>query len=59
MPEYLTIQEVADILRVNVQTVRRYLRENKLKGSKSVGRWRVHRDEVERFMQETQMRNKK
>ncbi len=53
--ELLTVPEVAALLRLNPQTVRKWLREGMLPGiqlgSRQAG-WRVKRSDVERFLEE-------
>lgn len=54
MQEWLTAAEVAELIRVRPETVKRWLRAGELRGSilsDSAG-WRVKRSEVERFMKE-------
>lgn len=52
MDEWLTTNEVAELLKVNPETVKRWLRNKEMRGSLLSDRagWRVSRDEVERFM---------
>lgn len=52
--EPLTVREVAAMLRVGVETVRRWLRTGKLQGRALSGRagWRIAPAEVRRFMAE-------
>uniref|UniRef100_A0A831X6V0 DNA-binding protein n=1 Tax=Thermorudis peleae TaxID=1382356 RepID=A0A831X6V0_9BACT len=50
----LTVREVAERLRVNAETVRRWLRSGQLKGvwlSDRAG-WRIPAGELERFLRE-------
>jgi excisionase family DNA binding protein len=51
--ELLTVPEVATLLKLNEQTVRRWLRSGRLNGislgSRQAG-WRVRRSEVERLL---------
>jgi excisionase family DNA binding protein len=53
--ELLTVPEVAALLKLNEQTVRRWLREGRLAGTylgtRQAG-WRVRRSDVERFLRE-------
>ena len=52
--DLLTVPEVAELLRLNEQTVRKWLREGKLPGSWLGSRqagWRVRRSDVERFIE--------
>ena len=52
--ELMTVEEVAALLRLDPQTVRKWLREGKLPGfrlgSKQAG-WRVRRSEVEQYLE--------
>ena len=54
MDEWLTTAEVAKILKVNPETVKRWLRGGEMRGSLLSDRagWRIARDEVTRFMRE-------
>lgn len=49
--QLLTPAEVAEILQVDEQTVRRYLREGKLRGLRIGNRWRVDQADLEAFIQ--------
>jgi excisionase family DNA binding protein len=51
--EYLTVPEVAGVLRVEQESVRRWLRMEQLPGVR-LGRagWRIRKDDVERFIAE-------
>lgn len=53
--EFLNVEEIAARLRVDQETVRRWLRQGKMNGV-SLGRagWRITRAEVERFLKERQ-----
>lgn len=49
MQEYYTVAEVADMKNVNPETVRRWLRDGKIKGQRLGGTksgWRIHRSEL-------------
>jgi len=50
--ELLTPEQVSEILQITPQTVRRYIREGKLKASKFGRVYRVRREELERFVME-------
>jgi excisionase family DNA binding protein len=52
--DLMTVAEVAAELRVDQETVRRWLRDGKLRGSnlKGAGGWRIRRAEVQRFLRE-------
>lgn len=50
--ELLTVEEIADRLKVHIESVRRWLRDGKLKGyriNRRVG-WRVPVSELDRFV---------
>ena len=44
----LTIEEVAEILRVSSRSVNRYIESGRLKASK-LGVWRIKRSDLDRF----------
>jgi excisionase family DNA binding protein len=53
----LTVTEAAERLRANPETIRRMLREGRLKGSQPLGRrggWRIPSSEIERLVRGTQ-----
>ncbi len=54
----LTIEEVADILRVSTRTIIRYIESGKLKASK-IGVWRIKESDVHLFLEETSNKNNK
>jgi len=54
----LTIEEVADILRVSNRTIVRYIESGKLKASK-IGVWRIKESDVRLFLEETSNKNNK
>ena len=56
MDEWLTTAEVAELLKVNPETVKRWLRSGEMRGSLLSDRagWRIAREEVARFMEERQ-----
>ena len=43
------VHEVATILSVSVESIRRYLKAGKLKGSKIGGQWRIAEQQVKDF----------
>lgn len=45
-PEFLTVEEVAELLRVSVRTVQRLLAEGKLPGVRVGRQWRIPRAEL-------------
>lgn len=56
MQEYYTVGEVAHMKNVNPETVRRWLRDGKIKGQRLGGTksgWRIHRSEL--YPDETQL----
>ena len=54
----LTIEEVAEILRVSTRTVIRYIDSGKLKASK-IGVWRIKQSDVDVFLEKTSNLNNK
>ncbi|MCF7795242.1 MAG: helix-turn-helix domain-containing protein [Candidatus Pacebacteria bacterium] len=48
----LTIEEVAQMLRVSSRTIIRYIESGKLKASK-IGVWRIKESDVHLFLEET------
>ena len=45
----LTVEEVARLLRVSKQTIRRRIKDGTLKAYKFCGRWFIYAEEVERI----------
>jgi excisionase family DNA binding protein len=56
LPDHLTVKEIAEIMRVGREQVRRWLQEGKLNGIKPYRDWLVSRDELERFKTEREKR---
>jgi excisionase family DNA binding protein len=54
LDETLTIEEVAQILRVHEQTVRNLIRQRKLKAFRVGTQLRVKRSELERYIEQAQ-----
>ena len=54
----LTIEEVAEILRVSSRSVNRYIESGRLKASK-LGVWRIKQSDLDRFLEETSNIRKK
>ena len=50
MEELLTIEEVARILKVSMQTVRRMIDEGELKAIKIRGQWRIKREDLQDYI---------
>ncbi len=48
--EVLTLEEVAELLRVHTQTAKKLLETGELRGRKVGRQWRVTRAEVERYL---------
>lgn len=48
----LTIEEVAEILRVSTRSVIRYIEAGRLKASK-LGVWRIRQSDINTFLEET------
>jgi excisionase family DNA binding protein len=59
--QLMTVDEVAERLRVGAETVRRWLRLGKLKGARLPNKagWRIHEDDVERFVDAYMNRDQK
>ena len=51
MPDYLTIPEVAERLRVSDKTVRRLLKRGELRGLKVGAQWRISTSDLVAFEQ--------
>lgn len=51
LENYLTPQEVADKLKVNLRTIYRWIREGKLKAVKIVGGWRISEADLNKMLQ--------
>lgn len=49
--KYLTVQEVADMLRVEAVTIRRYLKSGKLIGAKLGGVWVIEDADLKEFVE--------
>ena len=47
--EYLTLEEVADLLRVSIRSMYRYIKDEKIKATK-IGYWRINRKDLEEFV---------
>lgn len=57
----MTVDEVAERLRVGAETVRRWLRLGKLKGARLPNKagWRIHEDDLDMFVETYMNRDKK
>lgn len=49
MPDYLTVEETAEVLGYNPFYVRRMLRNGKLRADKKGGMWLIYREAVEEY----------
>ena len=50
----ITLEEVADILRVSVSTVRRMIEDGELKAGRVRGQWRVLKEDLEEYIRNPQ-----
>ncbi len=59
LPMLLTVDEVAELLRLKPDTIRRWLRKGRLRGIylSDAGGWRIRREVVEQFLQELERRS--
>ena len=48
--QLLTVQEAAEIFGVNYQTMCRWLRQGLIKGKKVGKLWRIHRDNLNKYL---------
>lgn len=53
----LTTEDVAGLLQLDIETVRRYIREGKLRAIKIGGQYRIRREDFEEFLEERKTRN--
>lgn len=56
MDKMYTISEVSALLRLDRKTITRYIDNGKLKASWFGNRWRIKKEEVERFIDEREKR---
>ena len=49
-PQYLTLEQVAEALQLQVETIRRYVRAGELKAARFGRRYRVRPEELDRFV---------
>ncbi len=50
MNDLLTVDQFAQMLDMHPRTIRRYIRENRLKAAKVGGEWRIRKEDAEMFM---------
>lgn len=55
--EYYTIKELSERLKLNIQTLRRYIKEGRLKASKVGRSYYVSEDQLAAFMSESRQTN--
>lgn len=55
-PDPLTIRETASLLRVSTQTVRTFIRSNRLPAAKVGAQWQIRRSAVEAMLPEEAIR---
>jgi len=48
--EYLTIDQVAELLNVSAKTIRRLVRRSELPGFKVGGQWRIKRADIDEWV---------
>jgi len=58
MEDYLTVEEVAQRLKLHPDTVARLLREKKLPGYKVAGSWRISPSELREWMEKRSNKEK-
>lgn len=54
--EFYTAKELAELLKLNIDTIRRYLRTGKIKASKFGKTYRVSDEDLKRFLEETKVK---
>ena len=52
--ELMTIEEIADYLRVKKRTVYEWLKQGKIPAIKTVGQWRFKRTQIDRWLESQQ-----
>ena len=50
MPKFLSLKEVSEVLKLNINTVRRYVREDKIQAAKFGRIYRVREEALEEFI---------
>ena len=50
MKEIYNVEEVAEFLAVHKETVKKFIREGRIKGVKLGTRWRITEDEIQRIL---------
>ncbi len=54
---FLTVYEVADLLRLSILTIYKYIREQKLKALNFGGHYRIEKSQLDRFIDEHRVRS--
>jgi excisionase family DNA binding protein len=54
-PEFLTVKEVAEIVRLHERVVRRAIRRGELRASKPCGRIRIRRADLEAWLKDSEL----
>jgi excisionase family DNA binding protein len=55
--KYLTARDVAELLKVEERTVRRYADRGELPGYKVMGKWRFDPEEIQRYIRSKRSQN--
>jgi len=50
MPDFLTVNEFAEIANVHPLTVHRWLKAGKIEGKKFENRWRISKEELKKIL---------
>ncbi len=50
--DWLTVAEAAAYLKLSLETIRRYIRDHKLRATKVGRQWRIRREELDRLLAE-------
>jgi len=53
----LTTEDVAELLQLDIETIRRYIREGLLRAIKIKGQYRIRREDFEEFLEERKTRD--
>lgn len=56
-PEYLRVRDVAQKLGVSAFTVRQWINDDKLDALRLPGGWRIHPDDLDKFIRERRHRD--
>jgi excisionase family DNA binding protein len=56
MADYMTTEEIAKILNVSKETIRRYIRDGLLPAIRLRGLYRVKREDFEEFVKQSEVR---